>query len=158
MKNIRQNIFHEDFKDFINSLNDFNVEYLLVGGYSVILHGYNRVTGDLDIWVNRTSDNYIKLLRAFKKFGLPGNSISENSFVNDTEIEVFTFGRPPLAIDIMTQVKGLIFEEAFISSEIAQVDDLIIRYIGYNHLITAKKASGRHKDLDDLEELEAINK
>ena len=52
------NIFDSDFRDFIQSLNDHNVDYLLVGGYAVILHGYRRTTGDLDIWVNRTKENY----------------------------------------------------------------------------------------------------
>jgi len=52
------NIFNQDFQDFINSLNKFNVDYLLVGGYAVILRGYNRTTGDMDIWVNKTQENY----------------------------------------------------------------------------------------------------
>ena len=51
------NIFNNDFQDFISALNNNNVEYLLVGGYSVILHGHSRTTGDMDIWVNRTSEN-----------------------------------------------------------------------------------------------------
>ncbi|SHL65976.1 hypothetical protein SAMN05444266_104307 [Chitinophaga jiangningensis] len=63
-------IFNDDFRDFIQALNNHNVEYILVGGYAVILHGYRRVTGDMDIWVNRTKENYLKLAEAFMEFGL----------------------------------------------------------------------------------------
>lgn len=64
-------IFNEDFREFIHCLNNQNVEYILVGGYAVILHGYRRVTGDMDIWVNRTQKNYRKLVTAFNEFRLP---------------------------------------------------------------------------------------
>lgn len=65
------NVFNDDFRDFIQALNNHNVEYILVGGYAVILHGYRRVTGDMDIWANRTKENYHKLARAFHEFRLP---------------------------------------------------------------------------------------
>ena len=65
------NIFNKDFQDFIKALNECNVEYILVGGYAVILHGYSRTTGDMDIWVNRNENNYDKLGLAFAKFGMP---------------------------------------------------------------------------------------
>ncbi len=63
-------VFNEDFLDFIQCLNNQNVEYILVGGYSVILHGYSRTTGDLDLWVNREKTNYHKLVKAFHEFDL----------------------------------------------------------------------------------------
>ena len=59
------NIFHDDFRDFVKALNNQQVKYLLVGGYSVVLHGYARNTGDIDIWVNPTIDNYMKLVKSF---------------------------------------------------------------------------------------------
>jgi len=59
------NIFNEDFQDFLKALNANEVEYMLIGGYAVIAHGYHRTTGDMDIWVNKTSENYQKLLSAF---------------------------------------------------------------------------------------------
>ncbi len=64
-------IFNNDFRDFIQAMNNHNVDYILVGGYAVILHGYRRVTGDMDIWVKRTNENYSKLSLAFAEFGLP---------------------------------------------------------------------------------------
>jgi hypothetical protein len=146
-------IFNEDFREFIQSLNDNKVEYMLVGGYAVILHGYRRVTGDLDIWVNRTKENYSKLVKAFFQFGLSVFEMSEEKFLDAESADVFSFGRPPVSIDILTRLKGVEFDNAF--SQAIQFDEngLIVRFIHLNNLIEAKKASGRYKDLDDIEKL-----
>ena len=146
------NIFNEDFQDFIKSLNKFGVEYMLVGGYAVILRGYSRSTGDMDIWVNKTAVNYEKLQMAITGFGLPGEAVPANQFFS-TDYDVFSFGRPPFAIEIMTAVKGLDFDPTYIQSTIEKVDELPVRVIHLNHLIEAKKASGRNKDLNDIENL-----
>lgn len=147
------NIFNDDFRDFINALNHYKVEYVVVGGYSVILHGYSRTTGDLDIWVNPTQDNYIRLRNAFHLFGMPLFDMTQNNFLDNSHFNVFSFGRPPVSIDIMTEVKGLNFEDAFKDAQIVDVENLSVRLIHYAHLIKAKKTSGRSKDLDDLENL-----
>lgn len=76
------NIFNEDFRDFLSALNDQEVRYILVGGFSVILHGYSRTTGDMDIWVERTTDNYIKIKKAFHQFGMPVFDMTEENFIN----------------------------------------------------------------------------
>jgi hypothetical protein len=147
------NIFNDDFREFIAALNNQNVEYILVGGYAVILHGYRRTTGDMDIWVNTTKENYKKLIEACLSFGLPIVDLTEENFLLNEEIEVFTFGRSPVSIDIMKKVKGCNFSEAYAKSIIYLEDNLAIRFIHYSNLIEAKKASGRHKDLDDIEKL-----
>ena len=147
------NIFNEDFQNFISALNNNEVEYILVGGYSVILHGYSRTTGDLDIWVNKEKENYFKLVKAFEEFKMPVFDMTEDNFLNNRELNVFTFGRPPSGIDIMTNVKGLIFDESFKVSQIVEVENLKVRLIHLNQLLQAKKAAGRHKDLDDIENL-----
>jgi hypothetical protein len=147
------NIFHDDFRDFISALNTCNVEYILVGGYSVILHGYARTTGDMHIWVNKTRDNYIRLRKAFAVFGMPMFDMTEENFLQNKDLDVFTFGRSPVSIDIMTDVKGLIFDEAFKNAADLQVEGLNIRLIQYNDLIKAKQASGRSKDINDIENL-----
>ncbi len=146
-------IFNEDFRDFIIALNNNDVEYILVGGYSVILHGYSRTTGDLDIWAKKDSTNYLKLAKAFKEFKMPVFDMTEENFLNNPGLNVFTFGRPPSSIDIMTDVKGLDFEKAFHSSTFIEVEKLKVRLIHLNQLIEAKKAAGRYKDLDDIENL-----
>src|SRR5450755_670959 len=140
------NIFNEDFRDFITALNNNEAEYILVGGYSVILHGYSRTTGDLDIWVNKEKENYLRLVKAFKEFKMPVFDMTEDNFIKNPELNVFTFGRPPRSIDIMTDVKGLNFDETFKTSEIVDIENLKIRLINLNQLLKAKKAAGRHKD------------
>jgi hypothetical protein len=147
------NIFKEDFREFIDALNINGVRYILVGGYSVILHGHSRTTGDMDIWVDRTLENYKKIKLAFLQFGMPVFDMTQERFLNDSLIDVFTFGRPPVAIDIMISVLGLNFNECFEKAIYFEDDDLQIRTIHINDLIDAKKASGRPKDLDDLENL-----
>jgi hypothetical protein len=146
-------VFNEDFRDFLTALNKNEVEYIVVGGYSVILHGYSRTTGDLDIWVNKEKENYFKLVKAFKEFNMPVFDMTEDNFLKNPELNVFTYGRPPSSIDIMTDVKGLNFNETFKTSQIVEVEDLKIRLIGLNQLLKAKRAAGRHKDLDDIENL-----
>ncbi len=147
------NIFNEDFHDFISALNDNEVEYILVGGYSVILHGYSRTTGDLAIWINKGKENYFKLVKAFEEFKMPVFDVTEENFLKNPEVNAFTFGRPPSSIDIMTDVKGLNFEETFKTSSIIEVEDLKVRLIHRDQLLQAKRASGRYKDLDDIENL-----
>ena len=100
------NIFNDDFRDFIKSLNGYNVDYILVGGYAVILHGYRRTTGDMDIWVRNTQENYEKLLKAFLEFGLPIKDMTLENFLNSNKMDVFSYGRPPVSIEIMTALKG----------------------------------------------------
>ena len=146
-------IFNDDFKDFIRAMNNNNVEYIVVGGYAVILHGYRRVTGDLDIWVNRTKENYLKLTLAFVEFGLPVFDMTEERFLDADTVDVFSYGRSPVSIDIITKLKGVVFHQAFAQSQIFNAEGLTIRFIHLNNLIESKKAAGRHKDLDDIEKL-----
>jgi predicted nucleotidyltransferase len=148
------NIFNEDFKDFLIAFNHNQVEYIVVGGYAVILHGYSRTTGDMDIWVNKTEDNYKKIVAAFYEFQMPIMGMTKEVFLHNNNMDVFTYGRPPVCIDIMTSVKGMVFEEAFPKSTLRKVDGIEVRLIDYRDLISAKKASGRHKDLDDIENIE----
>jgi predicted nucleotidyltransferase len=146
-------IFNEDFREFITALNNNEVEYILVGGYAVILHGYSRTTGDLDIWINKEKENYFKLVKALKEFKMPVFDMTENNFLKNPGLNVFTFGRPPSAIDIMTDVKGLHFNETFKTSQIIEAGSLKVRVIGLNQLLKAKRAAGRHRDLDDIDNL-----
>ena len=147
------NIFNQDFQDFIRALNEAKVRYVLVGGYAVILHGYNRTTGDLDIWLERTEENYTRLVSAFRIFNMPVFDMSLENFLNTSQYDVFTFGVPPVSIDIMLNVKGLDFKEALSMAERKVIDDVNVNLIDLQSLIKAKKASGRHRDLDDIENI-----
>jgi predicted nucleotidyltransferase len=149
------NIFNDDFKEFIESLNKFEVDYILIGGYAVVLYGYSRTTGDLDIWVNPTEMNFGKLMRAFSHFGFPTEAIDRDRFLMNEDYNVFTFGRPPLAIDIVTGIQGVEFADAILNIKEIAVQGIPIKLLGFSDLVKTKKASGRFKDLDDLENLES---
>jgi hypothetical protein len=147
------NIFNDDFRDFIQCLNKHQVEYVLVGGYAVIIRGYSRSTGDMDIWVNKTEANYVNLLAAIMEFGLPAAAVVKEQFFSN-EFDVFSFGKPPYAIEIMTAVKGLDFMITYDLSTVERIDNVTnVRVVHLNQLREAKKAAGRNKDLNDLENL-----
>ena len=146
------NLFNEDFIDFLNFLNENKVSYILVGGYAVVIRGYSRTTGDIDIWVEKNQENYLKLNKALVSFGLPSNAITLDSFLSP-EFDVFSIGKPPFAIEIMTAVKGLDYKQAFDTSTMETIDGIEIRVVHLNQLRQAKAAAGRHKDLNDLENL-----
>ncbi|MFC5282449.1 DUF6036 family nucleotidyltransferase [Pedobacter alpinus] len=147
------NIFNQDFRDFIEALNNANVKYILVGGYSVILHGYSRTTGDMDIWVDRSADNYEKIKLAFSNFGMPVFDMTDSNFLTHPNWDVFTFGIPPSAIDVMVKLKGLDFKECYPNAVDFEDDGLLIKCINFNDLIRAKEASFRPKDIDDIQNL-----
>ena len=147
-------LFNKDFLDFIDALNKAKVEYILVGGYAVILHGFARSTGDMDIWVNKTSDNYQKLKKAFSLFGAP--IFSEKDFLGN-KIDVWGIGKEPNRIEILNQLKGITFEEAHPLCKTFIQNKIEIKYIHINHLIKAKEAAGRFKDKNDIEQLKKKN-
>lgn len=147
------NLFNIDFQDFLRALRSHKVRYVLVGDYSVILHGYSRTTGDLDIWVERSAENYERLANAFHSFGMSVFDMTRQNFLQNPAMDVFTFGRPPVAIDVITQLKGLDFAEAFAAASEIEVDDLVVNLIQYQHLLQAKRAAGRPRDYNDIENL-----
>jgi len=144
--------FNDDFRDFLRALNNQQVEYILVGGMAVILHGYVRTTGDMDVWVNKTKDNYKKLVKALFEFGMPVFDMTEQAFLGE-EFNVWVFGRSPVKIELMTAVSGLDFEPAFSQAQIYNEANIPIRFLHINSLIESKKAAGRFKDQDDIEKL-----
>ena len=151
------NIFNQDFRDFLIALTNNKVEYLLVGGYAVIIYGYPRATGDMDIWVKRTKENYSKIKKAFQEFKMPLFDMTEDRFLNHKEIDVFRFGRKPVAIDIMTKMKNLNFEECYKLAVDYTDTNLVVKVLHLNHLVAAKKIAGRHKDLNDIENLPPLD-
>ncbi|ASU32251.1 hypothetical protein MuYL_0348 [Mucilaginibacter xinganensis] len=107
----------------------------------------------MDIWVERTVENYEKLKAAFYDFGMPMFDMTEDSFLNHPIWDVFTFGNPPSSIDIMVRVKGMAFEACYSKAIYFEEDSLPIKTIFLQDLINAKRASGRAKDINDLENL-----
>lgn len=148
-------LFNRDFQDFIEALNKAAVEYILVGGYAVILHGYIRSTADMDVWVNKNFINYQKLRKAFSFFGAP--IFSEKEFLGD-EFDVWGIGIEPNRIEVLNKIKGVEFSEAFPICKSFIQNNVEVKYIHLKHLLKAKEAAGRFKDKADIEELQKRNK
>jgi hypothetical protein len=108
----------------------------------------------MDLWVERTADNYEKLVAAFQEFGMPVFDMTENNFLEHPAWDVFTFGVPPVAIDLMISIEGFSFNEIYQRSVLFEDDGLQVQVIHKNDLIALKKRAGRSKDLDDLENLQ----
>ncbi len=104
----------------------------------------------LETWIKPSEDNFKKLEIAFKKFGTPMFDLTLSKFQDTTNFDVFIFGRPPVSIEILTVVKGLQFEEAYLESRLFEEEGFAIRSIQLHHLIEAKKAAGRNRDLRGL--------
>ena len=150
------NIFNPDFRKFLLALNKNDVRYVLIGGYSVIYHGFPRTTGDLDIFVDISKKNYNNLVKAFEDFQMPLFDMTEDSFLNESDINVYTFGRPPVCIEILKEISGFKFEEIYHNSIKVIFEEIPMRIIHLKDLIRNKKISGRAKDLNDLENLSEL--
>ena len=145
-------MFSKDFKEFIVLLNANKIEYLIVGGYAVGVHGYPRYTGDIDIWINADSNNVKKMPRVLEEFGFSSAEINEDDFKNRNNI--FRIGNPPYRIDVMTEIDGVTFKECYPNKIEKEIDNTIMNFIGFSDLIKNKKASGRKQDLLDLDNLQ----
>lgn len=140
-----------DFKEFLQLLHSRQVEYLLIGGYAVGYYGYPRATGDIDIWVARSRENANKLVSVLREFGFDLPGLSEGLFL--AEDQVIRMGLPPLRIELLTTISGVQFEECYAERMVATLDGVAVTVISLHHLKTNKQASGRLKDLSDLENL-----
>ncbi|HET9478904.1 MAG TPA: hypothetical protein VFO72_06145 [Pyrinomonadaceae bacterium] len=137
-----------DFKEFLRLLNSRNVEYLIVGGYAVGYHGYPRPTGDLDIWISRTRENAERALGALQEFGFscPAELLQQDN-------QLARMGIAPFRIEIMTTIDGVNFAECYVERVHGELDGVEVNMISLPRLRENKKASGRSKDIMDLENL-----
>ena len=140
-----------DFKEFLKLLNDNNIKYLLIGGYAVGYHGYPRATNDMDIWIAINPKTAKQMVAALKEFGFDTPLLSEELFLKENS--VVRMGIAPIRIEILTTISGVNFEECFKQCIVDEIDGVKINIIGLQQLKINKKASGRHKDLDDYENL-----
>lgn len=137
---------------------EFNVRYIIIGGFAVNIYGYNRNTGDLDVYLEDTLENRQNLNKAFIAIGI-GNfeSIETMQFVPGWTDFTLNYG---LRLDIMTTVKGLedqSFDSLLEVATIVSIDKIPVNFIDYDNLIISKKAANRPKDLLDIEELDKLN-
>lgn len=140
-----------DLKEFLRSLGSNRVEYLLIGGYAVGYYGYPRPTGDLDVWIAINPQNADRIVKALKEFGFdaaPELFLNENSVVR--------MGVPPFRLEILTTIDGVSFPDCYQSRNSVVIDEVQVDLIDLKHLRINKNASGRLKDLSDLENLPEV--
>ncbi|MCK4597794.1 hypothetical protein KAU04_07120 [bacterium] len=140
-----------DFKEFLKLLKEHQVEYLLVGGYAVAYHGYPRATADMDVWIAIHPQNAQRLVTALKTFGFNIAELSSELFLKEGQI--IRMGVPPVRIEIMTSASGVHFKECYAARVVDELDGVEVDLIDLDHLKRNKRAAGRHKDLDGLENL-----
>jgi hypothetical protein len=145
-----------DFSDLLIELCEAHAEFLLVGGWAVILYGHVRATDDLDIFVRPSAANSERVYAALEAFGAPlqAHAVAPGHFAN--EGDAYRFGIAPLKIEVLTKISGVSFDEALHGSKTFELDGYQIPYIGKSALIANKKSAARHKDLADVEELERL--
>jgi predicted nucleotidyltransferase len=144
-------MFPNDFKEFIRLLNAGAIEYLVIGGYAVGVHGHPRYTGDIDIWVNPTQANAANVVQAIRDFGFDSLGLTIADFMKKDA--VIQLGFPPLRIDLLTTLGDVSFDESYRERMQVDVDGLMVNFIGKEGLLQTKRAAGRPRDLDDIEHL-----
>ena len=143
----------EDFRDLLAELVAVEARFLIVGAHALGVHGVPRATIDLDIWVDRSQVNAKRIWKALAEFGAPLDAldVSVADFVRPET--VIQFGLPPYRIDILTGVSGVTFEEAWSERVESLFENVRVPFLGRDALIQNKRATGRMKDLADLESL-----
>ena len=144
-------MLNPDFKEFAELLNAHRVDYLVVGGYALAAHGHPRYTGDIDFWIDQQPDNIERLLAALRDFGFQSLGLTRDDFAPDAVIQL---GQPPRRIDLLMGIDGVQFADCQTRREVIVVDAVPLNFIGLEDFKQNKRATGRLKDLADLDALD----
>lgn len=147
-------VLNRDFLDMLRVLICEEAEFLIVGAHAMAVHGVPRATGDIDIWVRPSRANAKRVLNALHEFGAPVAAHGINLEDLERPDMVYQLGLPPRRIDLMTGISGVDFDDAVRSRVMVELEGVTIPVIGRKDLVLNKRASGRTKDLVDLEILE----
>jgi hypothetical protein len=143
---------NRDFAEMLSALSDAGADFLVVGAHALAAHGLPRATGDLDIWVRPSADNARRVLEALRTFRAPLHDLSEDDLTRAGT--VFQIGVVPNRIDILTEISGVAFEDAWPRREWLVVEGQRLPFLGRADLIANKRAAGRPRDLADVAALE----
>jgi hypothetical protein len=143
---------NQDFVDLLRAFVAHDVRFLIVGAYALALYGRPRATGDMDVWVDATPENAPRVMQALAAFGAPMTGIEAADFA--VPGVVYQIGVAPGRIDILTQLTGLTFDEAWPDRMHHPFGGVDVDFIGRESFIRNKRATGRAKDLGDIEGLE----
>lgn len=142
---------HPDFKELLGLFNRYQAEYVIVGGYALAFYGVPRYTGDIDLLIHTTHENAQKILSALDEFGFDALELDEDDLIRPDQI--VQLGYPPVRVDILTSISGVEWEEVWEGKAEGCFGDLHCQFIGKDAFVKNKKASGRYKDLGDIEAL-----
>jgi hypothetical protein len=145
---------NRDFSELLLAFNANEVEYLIVGAHALAAYGHVRATKDLDVWIRPSPANSERVLKAIAEFGAPLGELTKTDF--STPGTIFQIGMAPLRIDVITEIDGVEFDQAWPARFEADFGDVPVFVISRQHLIANKKAVGRLQDLADVEKLEAL--
>ena len=132
-------------------LNEHEVDFMIVGGYALAFHGAPRYTGDIDVFIKPNSVNAQRIIKVLKEFGFSSTELSVDDFQDENN--VIQLGLPPIRIDMITSISGVTWEQADASKEPGKYGDVPVFYIGKNQYVANKRATGRTKDIADIEAL-----
>lgn len=145
------NVLSPDFLDFITCLNEHGVDFVLVGGYALAIHGVVRATGDIDFLYRRTRAMVHRLCAAMEEFGAPTDVIDEDALL--TPEIVTQFGQPPHRIDLLNEIDGVTFKKVWAGATVLTIQGQTMRVIGLAELRANKASTGRPKDAEDVRRL-----
>lgn len=152
------NLFVDKHIELIKALLKCNVDFIIIGGYSVIFHGYKRTTGDVDIWIKPDNPTKEKLLLALKEIRIDSHSINEIGKLDFTGYVAFCIWEEPERADFITRINLVKYEDADKNKIIGDMDGVKIPFLHLNDLVLSKMNTGRGKDSADIEELQKIKK
>lgn len=145
-----------DFIDFIELCNKYEVEYLVIGGYAVSIHGYPRSTKDLDICIKISEENAVKMVKVIIDFGFGSLNLKKEDFLKRDFIT--QLGHEPVRIDILNDLDSVPFEQAWENKRVIVLQGATINFIGYADLLRVKEKAGRPQDIADIDKLKFRNK
>jgi hypothetical protein len=144
---------NDDFRDLLAALLHVQARFLVVGAHALAVHGVPRATGDLDVWIDRNHTNADKVWEALVGFGAPLESLGFSKSDLMARGTVIQIGIPPRRIDLLTEITGVQFGDAWHARVTQPVGELIVPFLGREELLANKRATGRQRDLADLEAL-----
>jgi hypothetical protein len=150
------NILLDEHKAILIQLLKSNVDFILIGGYAVIYHGYGRTTGDMDIWLKPDNANRDKLIPVLRSLGILDEDIEQISTMDFNTVLAFHIDEPPKRVDFLTKTVGLTFQEATAKKVFLPLGEFQVPVLNIDDLIVNKLISGRAKDKADVEELQKI--
>ena len=146
----------KDIIEFIELCNKHEVKYLVIGGYAVSIHGHPRSTKDIDVCIEMSERNASKMVQVINDFGFGSLQLNKDDFLKRDSI--VQLGFPPLRIDILNDLDGVPFEEAWQNRKVVSFEKVLVNFIGYNDLLIVKQKTGRPQDMADVDNLIKRNK